>query len=138
MADLFLALGRADLDAQRTTGAVLQIDLQGIANIRKTACINRRRLKRFRCFLQAILMIELGADDTVRTDHAAIATLDADFRFPDRHEVGNIALFPLGGGAGVGAIDRQGANRQFIAAPGHHHGRHIAHEFWGIGWHRRR
>ena len=74
----------------------------------------------------------------MRTNHAAIAALDADIGLPDRHEVGDIALFPLGSGAGIGAIHRQGADRQFVAAPGHHHRRHVAHELRRVGGHSRR
>ena len=74
----------------------------------------------------------------MRADHAAVAALNADIRLPDRYEVGNIAFFPLRGGTGIGAVHRQGADRQLVAAPGHHHRRDLLHELGRIGRHGQR
>jgi hypothetical protein len=83
-------------------------------------------------------MIELGANDTMWADKAAVAALDADIRFPDGHFVGYISLFPFGGAAGVGAICRQHAHWQIISPAFHHHGGHFPNEQRRFGGYCRR
>ena len=58
-------------------------------------------------------------------DKDTLATLDAQVRLPDRDLLGNVALFPLAGSAGVSAIYRQRADGQEIATSGNHLSRYI-------------
>ncbi len=127
-AALLQALRRADLDAQAATGAILDVHLQGVARLREATRIDRRGLEAFRGFFQPGLGVKLGADHPMRADEAAIAALDADVRLPHRHEGGDVALFPLRGAGGIGAVHGQHGNRQLVALPRHHHRRHFLHE----------
>jgi hypothetical protein len=64
-------------------------------------------------------IVDLDADDGVRADKGAFAALDADVGFPDGDLERDVALFPLGGAGGVGAVALgHFAHRQVIAAPG--------------------
>ncbi len=113
-------LHRAGLHAQPAAGAVLQVDLKGVLGVRQAPHVQRHRREAGRRAVQLRLVVELGTDDAVRADEAAVAALDAGVGVPERHQVGDVALLERGGAAGVGAVDRQGADRQVVAVAGHH------------------
>ena len=56
---------------------------------------------------QQCLSIDLLADDGVRADHDALAALDAQVGFPDRDVQRDVALLPLRGAGGEGAVHRE-------------------------------
>ena len=68
------------------------------------------------------LVVVPGADHAVRADEAAVAALDAEVGVPDRDQLGDVALLVGRRAARVGAVDRQRADRQLVAAAGHHLG----------------
>ena len=74
----------------------------------------------------------------MRADEAAVAALDAQVGVPDRDQLGDVALLVLGRAARVGAVDRQRADRQLVAAAGHHRRGHGAHELRRLRGHHRR
>ena len=67
---------------------------------------------------QQLLVVDLLADDGVRANHDAFAALDAQVGFPDRDLQGDVALFPLGGAGGEGAVDGNGDHGQVVAVEG--------------------
>ena len=86
--------------------------------------------------LETSFAVELGADDAVRADEAAVAALDADIRLPHRYEHRDVALLPAGCGGRIGAVRRQHADWQQIAVAGHHYRRDFAHERGRLLWYR--
>jgi hypothetical protein len=74
----------------------------------------------------------------VRAHEAAVAALDAQLGVPLGDELGDVALLEGGRAAGVGAVDRQRADRQVVAAAGHHRRGDGADERRRVGGHRRR
>ncbi len=66
----------------------------------------------------------------MRADKDTLAALDAQVGFPDRDFQGDIALFPLGGAGGEGAIHGHGRHRDGIAFEGDHWAEHIADKGW--------
>ena len=58
----------------------------------------------------------LDADHRVRANHGALAALDADLGIPHRNLQRDVALLPLGGSGGEGAVGRERADRQLVAA----------------------
>ena len=64
----------------------------------------------------------------MRADEAAVAALDAEVGIPDRDQLGDVALLVRRRAARVRAVDRQRADRQLVAASGHHRRGHGAHE----------
>ena len=75
----------------------------------------RGGLEAFRRVGKSFGRAHFGPDDRVGADQHALAALNADIRVPDRYFQGDVALLPLGGGAGPGAVAGQGGNRQQIA-----------------------
>jgi hypothetical protein len=74
------------------------------------------------------LVVVARADDAVRTDEAALPALDAEILFPDWHFVGNVALL-IGAGAGrKGAVGRNQADGNVVAASNHQPRGHLPHE----------
>ncbi len=118
----FEAPGRADLDAQLAARAVFDRHLQREPQVREAAPGERRRGKPGRRRGQRRLVVVTRADDGVRTDHRAVAALDADLRLPRRHQVRDVPLLPLRRARRIRAVGRHRADRQLVAAPGHHHG----------------
>ena len=70
--------------------------------------------------VQVGLVVVPGADHAVRADEAAVAALDAEVGVPDGDQLGDVALLVRRRAARVGAVDRQRADRQVVAAAGHH------------------
>ena len=64
----------------------------------------------------------------MRTDHRALAALDAGRRLPHRDLLRQIAFLVLRGGGGEGAVARHGADRQVVAAAGDDLEEDVAHE----------
>ena len=73
----------------------------------------------------------------MRADEAAVAALDAQVRIPFRDQFGDVALLIRRGAARVGAVHRQHADRQLVAAAGHHHRGDGADELRRAGRHHR-
>ena len=111
---------RAGLDAQPAAGAVLDVDLQRVPGVRQPDGVQRRRVELVRRALQVGLVVVLGADHAVRADEAAVAALDAAVGIPHRDQLGDVALLVGRRAARVGAVHRQCADRQRVAASGHH------------------
>src|SRR4029453_18179453 len=76
VADLALALGRADLDAQRAAGAILGGDLERIPGFTELGPARRRRLERGGRLGQESRCVDLGPDDRMGTHEHALAALD--------------------------------------------------------------
>ena len=74
----------------------------------------------------------------MRADEAAVAALDAGVVVPDRDQLGDVALLVRRRAARVGAVHRKGADRQLVAAAGHHLRGDGADELRGVRGHRRR
>ncbi len=68
-----------------------------------------RRLEGCRGLFQVLRFVNLGADHRMRANEDALAALDAQIGCPLGDFQGDVALFPLGGTGGEGAIDREGA-----------------------------
>ena len=130
--------GRAGLDAQPTSGAVLDVDLQRVTAVREPGGLQRSRPEPLRCALQAGRVVVPGADHAVRADEAAVAALDAQVGVPDRDQLGDVALLVRRRAARVGAVHRQRADRQVVAAAGHHLRGDGADELRRVRGHRRR
>src|SRR5271167_2619489 len=73
---LALALGRADRDAQPAPGAIFRRHLQRVFQLRKFAPLGDRRLEAFGSVIDSTGIIDLGANDGMRTNHDAFAALD--------------------------------------------------------------
>ena len=74
----------------------------------------------------------------MRADEAAVAALDAQVGVPDRDQLGDVALLVRRRAARVGAVHRQRADRQVVAAAGHHLRGDGADELRRVRGHRRR
>ena len=84
----------------------------------------------FRRIGQIGFISQLAADDGMGTDQHTLATLDADIGVPNGHFQPDIALFPLGGAGGIGAVDGQHADGQQIAAASDDFCSNFLHEGW--------
>ena len=112
---------RAGLDAQPAAGAVLDVDLQRVAGVRQAAARPAAPTGTPSGAPSSRAgVVVLGADHAVRADEAAVAALDAQVRVPDRDQLGDVALLVRRRAARVGAVHRQRADRQVVAAAGHH------------------
>src|SRR5262249_56414479 len=83
--ELFGAVRRAILDAAAAAGAVLDIDLEGVAGVGAAAGIDRRGLGLGRRPFRLACVVALGGDDALRAGDGDLAALDAADRIPDRH-----------------------------------------------------
>ena len=124
---------RAGLDAEAASGAVLEVDHAGrIGNPGSPRAVERHGGEAVRSRGQQRLVVELGSDDAVRANEAAVAALDAEIRVPGGDLVGDVALLIGRGPARVGAVDGEDAHRQVVAVSVHHRGDHRADEFRGV------
>ena len=64
----------------------------------------------------------------MRADFDALVALDAKRRLPHRNLGGDVAFLPAGGAGRPGAVRREGADRERIAAAGQHDARDVADE----------
>ena len=64
---------------------------------------------------QIVLFTKLGPNRGMWTDEHTFPTLNTKIRFPHRNLLRDVALLPLRGADRIGAINREGANRQLIA-----------------------
>ena len=85
-----------------------------------------------------LAVVDLDADHGVRANHGALAALDADLRIPHGNFERDVALFPLGGAGGEGAIDGESAHGEFIAVASIDCAEHIALKLRGSGGERGR
>ena len=102
---------RAGLDAQAAAGAVLDVDLQGVARAGQAGGVERGRREAVGRVVERVAGVELRPDHAVRAHEAAGAALDAGVRVPGRDDVGDPALLVGRGAAREGAVDRHGADR---------------------------
>ncbi len=134
---LGLVLGRADLDAQRTAGAIFRRDLQRVGQAGKFLPLGRRVLERRRRILEPRRVIDFGADDRVRANQHALAALDARLFVPGGNLERNVALFPLRRAGGESAVYRNLADGHVVAQPGDHGRRDLLDERGRLGRHGR-
>ena len=123
-----LVLGRADFNAEAATGAVLHGDLDGVLLIGQLAparVAHQETLGRTR---EVGLTSHLGAYDRVGANQHALAALDADVRVPDGHFLCDVALLPLGGAHGEGAVRGHLADGNRVALAGQHSGGYLLHK----------
>jgi len=117
--------------ANAATGAVLDVDLQGVGRVGLVA--HGGVLEAGGGLLQQLLVVFIGADDGVRTDKGAGAALDALGLVPDRDVEGDVALLPPRGGRGEGAVDGHLGDRQAVAVTDHDGGDDILDESGRFG-----
>ena len=85
-------LRRAGARAQRATRAVFRSDLNDPRGIRKVLALERSGLEAGRSLLHIFVRGDFGADGGMRTNHGALAALDAGVGIPNR-DVGRDAAF---------------------------------------------
>ena len=122
------ARDRACFDAQPAAGAVLDVDLQRVAGVRKARTGERSRSEALGRALEPGWVVVARTDHAVRADEAAVAALDAQIGIPDGNLVGDVAFLVAGRAARIGAVDRERADGQLVAAAGHHRRGDGAHE----------
>ena len=110
---------RTGLHAQAAARAVLDVDLERVSRLRQPGAFGGADLKSGGARPGA-RSCSSGCGSRCGADERAVAALDAELRLPDRDLVGDVALLVLGRPAWVGAVDRQRADRQLVAAAGHH------------------
>ena len=124
-----LVLDRTDFDADAAAGAVFRRYLNRVLEALPFFVAGLGGLESRRRALQFFGVVNLDADDRVRTNHGALSALDADLRIPGRDFERQVALLPFRGSGGEGAVDGKCADRQFVAASGIDHAQHVALEF---------
>ena len=77
-------------------------------------------------------MVISGTNDAVRADEAALPTLDAEVFFPDRNSFRDVALFKSGRAGRKGAVRRDQADGNLVAAPDQHHRCHALDEIGSV------
>ena len=120
-----LVFGGTDIDADATSRAVLRRDLNRIVQALPLTVARRALLERWGRRNRVLPIVDLDADDAMGADHGTLAALDADVRIPHGDFLGEVALFPLGGAGGVGAVSREGTDGQRIAQASEHLRRHL-------------
>src|SRR5262249_30636314 len=113
---LGLAADRAHIHTNPAPGAVFHSHLQRVA---ETLPLGESSLSRFKAGgrqLQECLIIDLAADDRVRTYQDAFPALDAKILIPYGHLLSKIALFQTRSPGRKRAISRHSTDRNFIAA----------------------
>ena len=130
---LLLVLDRADVDADAAAGAVFGRDLDGILEAGPLFVARRGGLERGGSAFQLLRIVDLDADHRVRTNHGALAALDADVRVPDGNFEREIALLPLGGSSGEGAVDGEGADGQLVATIFVDRAQNVSFKVRGVG-----
>ena len=103
-AGIGLIFGRAGFHAQGAAGAIFRGNLDGVLHAGEFLELGISGLEGLRAPSPAARIVHLCADDRMRANKGAFAALDAQVGFPDRDFERDIALFPLGGAGGEGAI----------------------------------
>ena len=130
---------RAGLDAQPAARAVLDVDLQRVARLRKPGRVERRRPEAVRRAAPASTRsycrerITLCGQTKLQLPHWMHSSGSQD-----GHDLRDVALLVLRRAARIGAVHRQRADRQLVAAAGHHRRGHGAHELRRVRGHDRR
>ncbi len=120
MIGIGLALGGANLGAERATGAVVGRDLDGEGVVLGRAALEGNALEGLRFAVERAVRVNGGADGGVRADGGAFVALDAERGVPDGDVGSEIALFPSGGAGGPAAVGREGGDGQQVAFAGQH------------------
>ena len=103
------------LHAHAAAGAVFEVDLQREARFGIAARVDRRGLEGLRRAGQPALVVVLGANHAVWTDDRALAALDAEVGFPDRHVVGDVPLLVARRADRIRPVHRQRADGKRVA-----------------------
>ena len=124
--DFALALGGADFDAEGAAGAIFGRDLKGVLAILHVLPARGDGFEAGGRVAQVAIVVDLGADHGMRADQDALAALYAEGLVPHGDFEGDVALLPLRGGGGEGAVDGHGADREIVAIAGDDLGEHVA------------
>jgi hypothetical protein len=131
-----LVLGRTNVHAKLTPGAVLGSDLDGVSEPRVLLAAVSVRLEGSRRAGERRRLVKLGPDGGVGTNEGALVALNTNRGIPDGDLVGDVALFPLRGSGGPGPVHRKGAHREQIPIAGNHHRGHPLDEIGRLLGHR--
>ena len=115
---LRLVLRRAGLDADPAAGAVVRRDLDRHEHPRQILRAPLLRLEAGGCACERGGLVDLHADRRVRADERALGAVDADRLVPDRELVGEVAPLEVRRAGREGAVDRERADGQEVAAAG--------------------
>src|ERR1700730_10253758 len=77
-------------------------------------------------------MIVASANDTVGANETALAALDAEFRFPDRHGLRDVSLLECARPRRERAVGRDQTDRDLVAEPNQHLGCDAPHELGSV------
>ena len=124
-----LVLDRTNLDADAATGAIFRRHLNRVLEALPFFVAGLGGFERLRSALQFFRVVNLDADDRMRTNHGALSALNADLRIPGRDFERQVALLPFRGSGGKSAVDWKCAHRQFVATSRIDHAQHVALEF---------
>ena len=132
-----LVTGRTDINANRAAGAIFRRDLDSKFLPGKVLVAAIGGQEALRRSFQLAGIVDFATNHRVGANHDALAALDADIGIPDGDELGDIAFFPLGGGARIGAVAGQGADGQIVPFLDQHLAFHLAHELGSRSGNRR-
>ena len=133
MLGLALALRGTDRNAQAASGAIFRRHLQRVLQLGELAPLRHRRLESLRLVIDIAGIEDLGTNDRVRTNHNALATLDAQLLVPHRNLQRDVALLPLRGSCGESAVNRQRAHWNQVALTVDDQRFHVTHEVRRVG-----
>ena len=127
--DLALVVGRTRDHAEATTRAVVGRDLHCQRHARHVTAAERFRLQHARIGeLELVRFVDLHPDRSMRAHDRALATIDAQVRFPDGDLGRHRALLDVRGAGREHAIGRQRAHGQQVAFARQHPGGHPLNE----------
>ena len=115
-----LALGRADVRAERTARTVVRGNLDDEFLSLPVRMLGIQAFKPFRSVCKSIRREEFATDNRVRADGGTLAALDAEGRIPFRQIQGQIAFFVLGRSVRECAVHGHLADRDAVAFTAHH------------------
>src|SRR5262249_40807327 len=134
---LRFVLRRTNIHADAAARTVFGRDLNGVFHPLPFAIFRVARFEGWRRAGEMLRVVNLDADDAMRTDHRALAALYANARVPDRDVARQVTLLPLGRSCRVRAVARERAHGQLIATPGDDLAQHVAHERGRVRGYRR-
>ncbi len=132
-ARLALVFRGTDIDADAASSTVLRRNLDGVLETGPVLVLRVGRLESRGRTGKLFRVVNLDAEHGVWAYIRALAALDAGFGIPRRNLERDVALFPFCRASGEGAVDREGAHRDFIAVAGVDYAEHIALELGGPG-----
>src|SRR5581483_10715064 len=90
LAGVAFALHRADFDAHSATGAVFGSDLKRVPLLLHALPLGLGPFEGSRGLVAEFGRVDLGANNSVRANHHALAALNAEILVPDRNELRDI------------------------------------------------